>query len=163
MDFGTLRTSAIAIAALGLLAACTYSTVPAAPAGARTMSVRTFLDIRHMCSLGISPPIELDNAPAAARYRVRFVNTSVLYAPPTDFEVVAKGPSIAEDALEGYRGVCPGEAQSFVLRVEVLALDAQGRAAGYGYTTLSVSSTTRLMRLREDMRPRMPKRNDQSP
>jgi len=158
MDFGTLRPAALAMAALSCLGACTYSTVPTGPAGAQRMNVRTFLDIRHMCSLGISPPIELDNSPPAARYRVRIVNTSVLYAPPADYEVAAKGPEIAEDALEGYRGVCPGETQAFTLRFEVLALDAQGRAAGYGTTTLSVSSTTRLMRLKEDRRPRMPPR-----
>jgi hypothetical protein len=156
MDFGTLRPAAIAMAALTFLVACTGTTVPPTPVGAQQMSVRSFFDIRHLCSLGISPPIELDNAPQAARYRIRFTNTSVLYAPPVDFEVAANGPAIAEDALPGYRGACPGEMQSFLFRLEVLALDAQNRAVGFGYTMMSAESTTRLMRLSIDRRPRMP-------
>lgn len=156
-----MRPAAIAMAALTFLAACTNSTP--GPAGLPQMAVRTFLDIRHLCSLGVSPPIELDKAPRAARYRIRFINTSVLYAPPSDFDVASEGPAIAEASLDGYRGACPGESQSFIFRIEVLALDAQGRSLAYGQTLVTANSTTRLMRLRQDLRPSMPRPADQSP
>jgi hypothetical protein len=156
MEFGTLRAALAALLAAGALAAC--GTLPAGPAGVPRMGVRTFLDIRHLCSLGVSPPIELDRAPAAARYRIRFVNVSVLYSPPADFEVAAEGPAVAEAALDGYSGPCPGEAQSSNYRVEVLAIDARGAALAYGQTTVNAISTTRLMRLAPDLRPRMPPR-----
>lgn len=126
------------------------------PAGVPQMGVRSFLDIRHLCSLGVSPPFELDGAPAAARYRVRMVNVSVLYARPVDFEVPADGPTIAEGALPGYTGPCPGETQAFEFRFDVLALDNAGRPLAFGWTRLSASSTTRLMRQSPDSRPRMP-------
>jgi hypothetical protein len=156
MEFGTIRAAIVAATALATLAAC--GNVRPGPANVPQMGVRSFLDIRHMCSLGVSPPIEIDNAPAAARYRVRMVNTSVLYSPPANFEVVAAGPAIAEGGLDGYRGPCPGETQSFNYRLEVAALDANGVVAAYGYTTLSATSTTRLMRLAPDRRPQMPRR-----
>jgi hypothetical protein len=156
MDFGTIRTAASAVAVLALLAGC--AVVQPGPANVPKLGVRSFLDIRHLCSLGVSPPIELDDAPAAARYRVRMINTSVLYAPPADFEVVADGSSIAEGSLEGYRGPCPGEMQNFVYRLEVAAVDANGAILAYGYISLNATSTTRLMRVAPNLRPRMPRR-----
>jgi hypothetical protein len=126
--------------------------------------VRSFLDIRHLCYLGVSPPIELDGAPyAAAVYRIRLVNEGVLYAPPADFEIKAEGSAIGEGALAGYRGPCPGEAQSFTYRIDVLALDRSGRPLAFGQTKVTAESTTRLMRLSPGRRPRMPEPVVQSP
>jgi hypothetical protein len=156
MDFGTIRTAASAVAVLALLVGC--ADVRPGPAGAPVMGVRSFLDIRHMCSLGVSPPIALDDAPGPGRYKVRMTNTSVAYAPSADFDVVADGSEIPEGALQGYRGICPGETQNFSIRVEVVALDAQGRTAAYGYTHVSATSTTRLMRLGPNDRTTMPRR-----
>lgn len=153
MEFGTSCRLAVMVCATAL-AACTQ--VIPGPPGVRQMGVRSFLDIRHLCSLGVSPPIELDGAPQAARYRVRFINESVLYAPPTDYEVAAEGSGIAEGALEGYRGSCPGEAQSFTFRVDVMALDAAGNAVAFGQTRVVANSTTRLMRMNPALRPQMP-------
>ncbi len=156
MDFGTIRAAAVAAIALSVLAAC--ASERPGPANVPQMGVRSFLDIRHLCALGVSPPIALDEAPGPGRYRVRMTNTSVIYAPPVDFDVRLAGGEIPEGALEGYRGICPGESQSFSIRIEVAALDAQGRTAAYGYTHVSATSTTRLMRLPPDERPRMPRK-----
>ncbi len=155
MHLGTLRT---ALAAVLLLAVAGCTVAEPGPAGVRRMGVRSFLDIRHLCSLGVSPPIALDEGPGTGRYRVRMTNMSVLYAPPTEFDVSVEGSEIPEGGLDGYRGICPGETQSFSIRIEVAALDAQGRTAAYGYTLVSASPTTRLMRLSPGQRPRMPER-----
>ncbi|MBL8832759.1 MAG: hypothetical protein JNL71_10255 [Rhodospirillales bacterium] len=157
MRLGTLRK---ALCAVLLLAAGCATAVPG-PAGVPRMGVRSFLDVRHMCALGVSPPIALDGAAGPGRYRVRMTNTSVLYAPPSDYEVAVDGAEIPEGALEGYRGICPGETQLFSIRIEVAALDAQGRTTAYGTTNVNAYSTTRTLRLPPDQRPRMPAR--QSP
>lgn len=150
-----MRLGTLAIFVAGLLAAC----APHAPgpAGVPQMGVRTFFGVEHVCSLGVSPPIRLDGAPATAeRYRVRFTNTSVLIAPAPEFEVAAAGGEIAQGALEGYRGPCPGEQAGFTFRVEVLALDRGGRAVGYGYASASALNPSRLTRGPDADRPRMP-------
>lgn len=157
MHFGTLRTMIAAI----LLLAAGCAPVDPGPAGVHRMGVRTFLDVRHLCALGVSPPIELDGAPGPGRYRVRMTNTSVLYASPTDYEVMLAGSEIPEGALEGYRGICPGETQVFNIRIEVAALDARSRTTAYGYMTVNAYSTTRILKSSQDQRPRMPVR--QSP
>lgn len=155
MRLGTLR-KALAATLLAALAGCTIA--EPGPVGVPRMGVRSFLDIRHLCSLGVSPPIAIDEGPGTGRYRVRMTNVSVLYAPPTEFEVSVEGQEIPEGGLAGYRGICPGETQSFSIRIEVAALDPQGRTAAYGYTFVSASPTTRLMRLNPTQRPRMPER-----
>jgi hypothetical protein len=157
MDFGTIRAAVVAATALTVLAAC--ASERPGPANVPQMGVRSFLDIRHLCSLGVSPPIALDDAPGPGSYRVRMTNISVLFAPAVDFDVVLAGSEIPEGALDGYRGICPGESQSFSIRIEVAALDAQGRTGAYGYTHVSATSTTRLMRLNPDERPRMPRKS----
>jgi hypothetical protein len=156
MDFGTSRTAAFAVAAVAL-AACT----PARPGppGAADMGVRSFFGAQHLCSLGVSPPVEFDDVPAGtARYRLRFVNISVLVAPPRDFEVAAGGDAIAEGAIDGWRGPCPGEFQSFSYRLEAVAVAADGKPLAYGQTTLTAVSTTRLTDAPPGERPRMPER-----
>jgi hypothetical protein len=121
------------------------------------MGVRTFFGLEHLCALGVSPPILLDGAPgSAARYRVRVTNVSVLWAAAPEFETAAAGPAIAQGALQGYRGPCPGETVGFTLRVEVLALDAAGRAVAYGQTAATARNPSRIVRGPEDDRPRMP-------
>lgn len=157
MHLGTLRT-ALATCLL-LTAGC--ANVEPGPAGVPRLGVRTFLDVRHLCSLGVSPPIAIDGAPGPGLYRVRLTNTSVLFGPPSDYDVMVEGDQIAEGALEGYRGICPGEMQIFSIRIEVAARDAQGRTTAYGYTTVNANSTTRILRMAPNERPRMPAR--QSP
>lgn len=150
-----MRLGTLATCLAGLLAACAPH-VPG-PAGVPLMGVRTYFGIEHVCSLGVSPPILLDGAPSgAARYRVRFTNTSVLRAPSPQFEIPSTGREIAQGALDGYRGPCPGEQAGFTFRVEVLALDAAGRAIGYGHTSASAQNPSRIVRGPETERPRMP-------
>jgi hypothetical protein len=150
MRLGTLMACATA-----LLGAC--ATHVPGPAGVPQMGVRTYFGIEHVCSLGVSPPILLDGAPAgAARYRVRFTNTSVLRAEAPQFEAPAGARGIEQGALEGYRGPCPGEQAGFAFRVEVLALDAGGRAIGYGYANAMALNPSRHIRGPAVDRPRMP-------
>jgi hypothetical protein len=159
MELGTIRAAAILAAAVAL-AACT----PARPGppGAAAMGVRSFFGAQHLCSLGVSPPVEFDGVPAGtARYRLRFLNVGVLVAPPRDFEIPAEGSAIPEGAFADWRGPCPGEFQTFTYRLEAVALDAGGRPLAYGQTSLVAMSTTRLTNAPPAERPRMPGR--QSP
>lgn len=150
-----MRLGTLATCLAGLLAGCAPY-VPG-PAGVPQMGVRTYFGIEHVCSLGVSPPILLDGAPAGvARYRVRFSNTSVLRAEASEFEVASGGASIAQGALDGYRGPCPGEQAGFTFRVEVLALDAAGAAVGYGFASALALNPARLTRGPLADRPRMP-------
>lgn len=111
------------------------------------MSVETKMTADNLCALGVSPAIALGRVPArAARYRVRVQNVGVLFGAAQDFDVPATPQGLAAGALETYRGVCPGERQRFEIRIEVLAVDAQGRALAYGATSQSVSSTTSMLR-----------------
>lgn len=143
------------ILAAALLAGCAPNAL--GPAGVPQMGVRTFFGLEHLCSLGVSPPIRLDGAPAsAARYRVRMTNVSVLRAAAPEFEVPYAGAEIAQGALDGYRGPCPGETTSFSFRIEVMALDANGRAVAYGYTSATALNPSRLTRGPDAGRPRMP-------
>jgi hypothetical protein len=150
MRLGTLMACAAA-----LLGACAPH-MPG-PAGVPPMGVRTFFGNEHVCSLGVSPPILLDRAPAnAARYRVRFTNVSVLRAEAFEFEVPSGARGIDQGALEGYRGPCPGELAGFAFRIEVLALDSGGRAVGYGHTNATALNPSRYVRGVDAERPRMP-------
>ena len=159
MELGTIRAAAVLMAACAL-AACTP--VRPGPPGAAAMGVRSYLGAQHLCSLGVSPPLEFDGVPAGtARYRLRFVNVGVLVAPPRDFEIAAAADGIAEGALAGWRGPCPGEFQTFTYRVEAVALDANGSALAYGQTSVNAVSTTRLTNAAPSELPRMPGR--QSP
>ncbi|MCM0020723.1 MAG: hypothetical protein NBV67_12065 [Tagaea sp.] len=150
-----MRLGTLAIFAAAVLAACAPH-VPG-PAGVPQMGVRTYFGVEHLCSLGVSPPILIDGAPAnAARYRVRFTNTSVLRAEAPQFEAPAGARGLEQGALDGYRGPCPGEQAGFNFRVEVLALDTGGRAVGYGNTTAVALNPSRFIRGPAADRPRMP-------
>lgn len=150
-----MRLGTLAIFAAASLAACAPHTP--GPAGVPLMGVRTYFGIEHVCSLGVSPPIRLDGAPAsAALYRVRMTNVSVLRATASEFEVPSTGAEIAQGALDGYRGPCPGETAGFSFRIEVLALDANGRAIAYGQTTAAALNPSRLARGPAADRPSMP-------
>ena len=131
-------------AALLGLAACQGP----APAGALPrLSLTSTLTADNLCSQGLSPAIALDRVPiGTVRYRVRFQNVGVLYSVPQDFEFEAGSTRLAEGAIAGYRGVCPGERQRFEMRTEVLALDAIGRTLAYGVTNQTVTSTTSMLK-----------------
>lgn len=157
-----MRLGTLAACLAGLLASCAPH-VPG-PAGVPQMGVRTYFGSEHVCSLGVSPPILLDGAPgSAARYRVRFTNTSVLWAVAQEFEVASTGREIAQGAIEGYRGPCPGEMAGFSFRVEVLAFDAAGQTLAYGSTSASALNPSRLIRGPEADRPRMPQGPGETP
>jgi len=132
----------------GLLAVLSACQGPSAALPALSLDAKMTAD--NFCAQGVSPAIAVSRVPAgAARYRVRFQNVGVLFGAAQDFEIAAAPQGLAEGALERYRGVCPGERQRFEIRIEVLALDAQGRALAYGTTSQSVTSTTSMLRARE--------------
>jgi len=151
-----LKTLILAGTAL-LMSAC--APFQPGPAGVPVMAVRTFFGPDHVCSLGVSPPIELDRSPAnAARYRVRYTNVSVLISPTFEYEVAADTPGrIAEGAYADYRGPCVGETSSSQYRVEVLALDANGRSLAYGYAIAVARNPGTMTRGPVSERPRMPR------
>jgi hypothetical protein len=131
-------------ALLALLAAC-QSGGPSA--GLPALTVNSTMTADNLCSLGVSPAIEIGQVPGATvRYRVRFQNVGVLFGEAQNFEIAAAPRSVPQGALEAYRGVCPGERQRFEIRIEVLAIDAQGRALAYGMTSQAVTSTTSMLR-----------------
>ncbi len=159
MELGTIRAAAVLMAAAAL-SAC--APVRPGPPGLTTMGVRSYFGVQHLCSLGVSPPVEFDGVPAGtARYRLRFVNIGVLVAPSRDFEIAAGPDGIAEGAFAAWRGPCPGEFQTFTYRIEAMALDANGAALAYGQTSVNAISTTRLTNAGPSKIPRMPPR--QSP
>jgi hypothetical protein len=129
------------------------------PEGVPRMGVRTFFGPDHVCSLGISPPIELDRSPAnAALYRVRYTKVSVLIAPSFEYETTAATPGrIAEGSYAEYRGPCVGETSTSQYRVEVLALDANGRSLAYGFLVVAARNPGVMTRGPVSERPRMPR------
>lgn len=139
----TILRAAISVALLGL-AACQGP----APAGALPrLDVKSTLTADNLCSQGLSPAIELGRVPVGTvRYRVRFQNVGVLFSAPQDYEFDAGSTRLAEGAIAGYRGVCPGERQRFEIRTEILALDAVGRTLAYGTTNQTVTSTTTMLK-----------------
>lgn len=134
----------VASALLALLAACQAG---GPSAGLSALAVNSVMTADNLCSLGVSPAIEIGRVPSAtARYRVRFQNVGVLFSEAQNFEIDATTRNVPQGALEAYRGVCPGERQRFEIRIEVLALDALGRALAYGMTSQSVTSTTTMLK-----------------
>jgi phosphatidylethanolamine-binding protein (PEBP) family uncharacterized protein len=129
----------------GAIAACA-SPPPPFPELPR-LGVSTHIGSRHMCGFGISPPINISNAPATtARYRLRMTNTDVLFQTPWQTTVPAVANGYAEGAVADYQGPCVGELRLYAAypyyyyRFEVLALDAQDRPLAYGQTTLIVQA-----------------------
>ncbi len=153
-----MRLKTLILAGMSLLISACAPFQPG-PSGLPGMGVRTFFGPDHVCSLGVSPPIELDRAPEnAARYRVRFTNISVLIATSFEFEAPAAVPGrIPEGADAQYRGPCAGETSASQYRVEVLALDADGRSLAYGYTIVVARNPGVMTRSPAAERPRMPR------
>ncbi|HEX2115939.1 MAG TPA: hypothetical protein VHM01_16155 [Alphaproteobacteria bacterium] len=113
------------------------------------LSVSTHITSRNLCGLGVSPAIDIANAPpATARYRVRLTNTNVLFQSPWQTTAEAVPGGFAEGTLADYQAPCVGELRvnSFYpyhsYRLEVLALDAQNRPLAYGATAFLVQSVS---------------------
>lgn len=153
-----MRLKTLILAGTSLLMAACAPFQPG-PTDVPRMGVRTFFGPDHVCSLGVSPPIELDRAPAnAARYRVRYTNVSVLIAPTFEYETPAATPGrIAEGSYAEYRGPCVGETSTSQYRVEVLALDANGRSLAYGSAIAVARNPGIMTRGPASERPRMPR------
>jgi hypothetical protein len=152
-----MRLKTLILAGMAMLAAACAPYRPG-PSGVPTMGVRTFFGADHVCSLGVSPPIELDNAPNnAARYRVRYTVINVLISSSFQYETPANDKGrIAEGAYADYRGPCAGETSALIYRIEVLALDAEGRSLAYGYTQMTARNPGSITRGSAADRPRMP-------
>ena len=116
------------------------------------LGVATQFTSRHVCGLGVSPPIAIASAPpATAQYRVRLTNTDVLLPNAWQTTADAAPGGLAEGALADYQAPCIGDLQInsfypyYMYRLEVLALDSQSRPLAYGYTTVQVQSVTTLV------------------
>ena len=134
------------LAAVAALSACA-----AQPPAPQSMAVSVAFGMRNYCGLGVSPAITVtDPPPGTARYRVRMVNTEVLFPTPYETTVEATGPAIAEGAMADYPGPCPGEFQRPRYRFTVTALDRSGRAvASADYVQLVVPLPLLVQRNRE--------------
>ncbi len=105
------------------------------------------LGLENLCAGSQSPPIALQNVPASTvSYRVRMSNISVLMQTPSEWTIPAPAePALVPiGALPGYSGPCPGELQRFTYRLEVMALDAQGRPAAFGLANMPVVSVNKM-------------------
>ncbi len=100
----------------------------------------------NLCSLGVSPEIQLFDIPAGAtRYRVRQTLVSALIAHGWEAEVPAHGAVIPEGALADYPGPCPPERQIFTYRIEVMAFAGDGRPLAYGWNFVSAPALSRVV------------------
>jgi hypothetical protein len=89
---------------------------------------------RNLCGLGVSPEINIGNAPQnVAVYRLRITEVSTLRGPRWQTDIPAKGNVIPEGALEGFDLPCPGEKQRLSYRLEVMALAADTTPLAYGW------------------------------
>lgn len=135
--------AAAAIVAMAILAGCASDRGPhpdLPPLGARF----EFLS-KNLCSEGISPEIRLGGIPAdAASYRLQISNISVVAAPRWEATVVkAETPVIPAGAIANFDAPCPGEQQSFLYRLEVMAIARDGRPLAYGWQFGTARSLTR--------------------
>jgi hypothetical protein len=133
----------------GLTTACASPTPPF-PDLPR-LSVSTTLTSRNVCGLGVSPPINIGNAPSAtAQYRLRMTNIDVLFQQPWQTTVEARPNGFTEGAIADYQAPCVGDLRvcSFYrfqqYRLEVLALDGQSQPLAYGSTTFLLQSISTL-------------------
>jgi hypothetical protein len=147
------RGRALLPAALAALVAGCASPPPPFPELPR-LDVSTHMTSRNLCGLGVSPAINIANAPpATARYRLRLTNTSVLFQSPWQTTADAVPGGFAEGALADYQAPCVGDLQVNSLyryhsyRLEALALDAQNRALAYGAATFPVQSVAATLDL----------------
>jgi len=139
-----IRIAGLALAGAVALVACAPARGPHADVPSLDLRVRFAL--ANLCNGGMSPPIAVDRAPAGAEsYVVRIVNVSVLRPRVQEWTIPAGGEPgrIPYGALKDYAGPCPGEFQRFNYRVEVLALDREGRRVAYGARVLSVESVNK--------------------
>lgn len=111
------------------------------------LGVATTIGSKNLCGVGVSPPINITNAPpATTQYRLRLTNTDVLYSQPWQTTAGAVPGGFAEGALADYEAPCVGDLRVYsfyryqTYRLEVLALDAQDRPLAYGQTTALVQS-----------------------
>lgn len=132
--------SASSMVACAPMGKVTYGDLPQLRVGVR-------LGLENLCAGSQSPPIALQNVPAStASYRVRMSNISVLMQTPSEWTIPAPAePALVPiGALPGYSGPCPGEFQRFTYRLEVMALDAQGRPAAFGVANMLVASVNKM-------------------
>ncbi len=136
----------MALAAVAALSACA-----AEPPAPQSMAVAVSFGMRNYCGLGTSPAIAVTNPPAGtARYRVRMVNTEVVFPTAYETTVDSPGTSIPEGAMANYSGPCPGEFQRPRYRFTVTAVDGGGRAlASADYVQLVVPLALLVQRSRE--------------
>jgi hypothetical protein len=128
------------------------------------LDVSTRLGSRHLCGMGISPPIRIDSVPSeTALYRLRLTNTDVLFQQPWQTTVPASSrQGIAEGAIADFVAPCVGELRlnSFYpyrrYRLEVMALDSQSRPLAYGQTTFLVRSVNSTLERERATGPRTP-------
>jgi|GEM_PF-1983582 hypothetical protein len=138
-----IRIAGLVLGAVAL-AACAPARGPHADVASLDLRVRFAL--ANLCNGGMSPPIGVDRAPAnAGSYVVRITNVTVLLPRPQEWTIpVGVDPArIPYGALKEYAGPCPGEFQRSSYRVEVLALDKDGRRLAYGARTLLVESVNK--------------------
>lgn len=135
----------LALLLAGLLAGCA-SPAPPFPDLPR-LGVATTIGSKNLCGLGVSPAISISNAPpATTQYRLRMSNTDVLYQQPWTTTVAAVPNGFAEGAIADYDAPCVGDLRVYsfyryqTYRLEVLALDNQGRPLAYGQTQILVQS-----------------------
>jgi len=142
---GAFRPVSLCVLLAGALAACA-SPPPPFPDLPR-LTVATSFGSRNLCGLGVSPPIKITKAPpATAQYRLRMINTDVLFQTPWETTQPAKAEGFAEGDIADYEAPCVGELRLYTYyryqqyRLEVLALDAQNRPLAYGSATVPVYS-----------------------
>jgi hypothetical protein len=138
---GTKRIPGItlAVSAMLVLAACAYDRGP--HPNLPPLGVQADFTSRNLCGLGVSPQVRLGNVPAnVATYRLRVSEISTLRGPRWQADLPAKGPVIAEGAMDGFDLPCPGEKQHLSYRFEVMALASDARPMAYGWGFSSVLS-----------------------
>jgi hypothetical protein len=135
----------LALLLAGALAGC--ATPPPPFPDLPRLGVATTFGSKNLCGLGVSPPININNAPpATTQYRLRLTNTDVLYQQPWQTTATAVPGGFTEGALADYEAPCVGDLRVYsfyryqTYRLEVLALDAQNRPLAYGQTTVLVQS-----------------------
>jgi hypothetical protein len=102
------------------------------------------LTSQNLCGLGVSPRINLPNAPAnAVRYRFKMTLVSALSGPTWETDVPATGNIIPEGALNDFPAPCPPEIQNYSYRVEMMAYDANDKPLAYGWNFWSTRSLAR--------------------
>lgn len=139
-----------------MLLAGVVACAPAAPRFPELprLSVGLQITTKNMCSLGVSPPVTVGNAPAAtARYRLRMTDTDVLFGQTWQATTEARPEGIPSGALPDYPAPCLGKMELYssqtyhLYRFEVFALDPQGDAIAYGMATIPVYGIDRALAL----------------